>query len=77
MATIDYSERIPNNVNLSEDRRLQRALENWQPRFADWWAEMGPDGSQESSVYPRTAIDVNQKGWAHFEWNSTRRRVIS
>ncbi|MGB5758534.1 MAG: benzoyl-CoA 2,3-epoxidase subunit BoxB [Acidimicrobiales bacterium] len=67
MATIDYSERIPNNVNLSEDRRLQRALENWQPRFADWWAEMGPDGFQESSVYLRTAIDVNQKGWAHFD----------
>jgi len=29
MTNIDYSERIPNNVNLSEDRRLQRALENW------------------------------------------------
>ena len=30
---IDYSQRIPNNVDLSNDRRLQRALENWQPRF--------------------------------------------
>ena len=27
---IDYSEKIPNNVNLSNDR-LQRALERWQP----------------------------------------------
>ena len=27
LSKIDYSERIPNNVNLSEDRRLQRALE--------------------------------------------------
>ena len=34
---IDYSERIPNNVNLSTDRRLQRALERWQPSFLDWW----------------------------------------
>ena len=27
MAGIDYTERIPNNVNLTENRRLQRALE--------------------------------------------------
>ena len=27
MSTINYSEKIPNNVNLSEDRTLQRALE--------------------------------------------------
>ena len=31
--SIDYTQRIPNNVDLSSDRRLQRALENWQPRF--------------------------------------------
>ncbi len=66
MATIDYSERIPNNVNLSEDRRLQRALENWQPRFQSWWGEMGPAGFQENEVYLRTAIDVGQAGWADF-----------
>ena len=27
MSSIDYSDKIPNNVNLSEDRTLQRALE--------------------------------------------------
>ena len=31
--TIDYSQRIPNNVDLSNDRALQRALEGWQPAF--------------------------------------------
>ena len=31
MSTIDYSEKIPNNVNLAEDRTLKRALEQWQP----------------------------------------------
>ena len=67
MAAIDYSERIPNNVDLAGDRRLQRALENWQPRFADWWAEMGPLGFQDSEVYLRTAVDVGQEGWAHFD----------
>ena len=67
MPTIDYSERIPNNVNLAEDRRLQRALENWQPRFADWWSEMGPSDFLNNEVYLRTAVDVNQQGWAHFD----------
>ena len=66
MPAIDYSERIPNNVALADDRRLQRALENWQPRFSDWWQEMGPDGFQTNDVYLRTAIDVAQEGWAHF-----------
>jgi benzoyl-CoA 2,3-dioxygenase component B len=28
---IDYEAKIPNNVNLKDDRRLQRALEGWQP----------------------------------------------
>ena len=64
--SIDYSERIPNNVNLAEDRRLQRALENWQPRFQSWWGEMGPAGFQEKDVYLRTAISVDQGGWADF-----------
>ena len=66
MTGIDYTERIPNNVGLADDRRLQRALEAWQPRFADWWAELGPAGFQDKPVYLRTAVDVGQEGWAHF-----------
>ena len=42
MSGINYSEKIPNNVNLSDDRTLQRALEQWQPNFINWWDEMGP-----------------------------------
>ena len=30
-----------------EDKKLQRALENWLPNYLDWWREMGPDGFQE------------------------------
>ena len=33
---------IPNNVNLAGDRKLQRALEGWQPKFLDWWKNLGP-----------------------------------
>src|SRR6202158_3444191 len=63
---IDYAERIPNNVNLSGNRRLQRALEQWQPGFQSWWAEMGPAGFQAIEVYLRTATSVDAQGWATF-----------
>lgn len=64
--SIDYSEKIPNNVDLSENRRLQRALESWQPKYIDWWKDMGPVGSSNFQVYLRTAISVDPKGWANF-----------
>jgi benzoyl-CoA 2,3-dioxygenase component B len=63
---IDYSEKIPNNVNLSNDRTLQRALEHWQPRFLDWWREMGPHDSASADVYLRTATGVDAQGWASY-----------
>ena len=66
MAGVDYLERIPNNVNLRENRRLLRALEEWQPRYLDWWNEVGPEGYQATDVYLRTAISVERDGWAHF-----------
>ncbi|MEV4360556.1 benzoyl-CoA 2,3-epoxidase subunit BoxB [Nonomuraea sp. NPDC049625] len=64
--SIDYSERIPNNVDLAEDRRLRRALESWQPRFLQWWSEMGP-ALPTQDVYLRTAVAVGREGWAHFD----------
>ena len=66
MSTITYSDKIPNNVNLSEDRALQRALEQWQPNYLQWWGDMGPDGSQDFDVYLRTAVSVDPQGWAQF-----------
>ena len=61
-------ETIPNNVDLSSDRRLQRALEQWQPNFLQWWNEVGPDGFQAHQIYLRTAISVEANGWAHFDF---------
>ncbi len=66
MSTVNYSEKIPNNVNLAEDRTLQRALEHWQPGFLNWWQDMGPDGSTAYDVYLRTAVSVDPSGWAQF-----------
>jgi benzoyl-CoA 2,3-dioxygenase component B len=66
MAGIDYTERIPNNVDLVENRRLLRALEEWQPKFLEWWRDMGPNGFQAKEVYLRTAVSVGAQGWAQF-----------
>ncbi len=68
MSGINYTEKIPNNVNLSEDRTLQRALEHWQPNYLKWWDDMGPEGSQNYDVYLRTAVSVDPEGWAHFDY---------
>jgi len=64
--SINYSERIPNNVDLANDRTLQRALEHWQPKFLDWWKEMGPHDFAAADVYLRTAVGVDAQGWASY-----------
>jgi benzoyl-CoA 2,3-epoxidase subunit B len=66
MSSIDYSSKIPNNVNLQEDRTLQRALEGWLPNYLDWWQDMGPSGSHGFDVYLRTATSTTPDGWATF-----------
>ena len=65
--SISY-EKIPNNVNLSDSKKLQKALEAWQPGYLEWWKEMGPDGLQENDVYLRTAVSVDSSGWAHYDY---------
>jgi benzoyl-CoA 2,3-dioxygenase component B len=64
--SINYSERIPNNIDLANDRTLQRALEHWQPRFLDWWRDMGPSDFASADVYLRTATGVDAQGWATY-----------
>ena len=66
MTAINYSEKIPNNVDLGSDRTLQRALEQWQPNFISWWDDMGPEGTTDNEVYLRTAVSVDPQGWAQF-----------
>ena len=66
MPGIDYSQKIPNNVDLSSDKRLQRALEEWQPNYLEWWNSVGPTDFNANEIYLRTAISVEADGWAHF-----------
>ena len=65
---VDYSTKIPNNVGLNDDQRVLKALEQWHPGYIDWWMTMGPEGFQTSDVYLRTAISIDPKGWAKFEY---------
>jgi benzoyl-CoA 2,3-dioxygenase component B len=67
MSNVDIDAKIPNNVGLADDRRLQRALESWLPKYIDWWESLGPVAHQRDPVYLRTAVDVGREGWAHFD----------
>jgi benzoyl-CoA 2,3-dioxygenase component B len=68
MSSVVNDTKIPNNVDLSSDKRLQRALEAWQPNFLSWWREMGPEGFQQDDVFLRTAVSVTSEGWANFDF---------
>jgi benzoyl-CoA 2,3-dioxygenase component B len=59
VSKIDYSQQIPNNIELSDNRRLLKALESWQPKFMRWWHELGPLGFQGDDVYLRTALTTD------------------
>lgn len=68
LINVAYDTQIPNNVGLATDKRVLKALERWHPGYINWWKGMGPDGFQESLVYLRTAISVDPKGWAKFDY---------
>ena len=65
---VSYDTLIPNNVDLSSDRRLRRALEQWQPKFLDWWRGCGPSDFLDHEVYLRTAVGVESGSWAKFDF---------
>ena len=65
---VSYDTQIPNNVNLSSDRRVLRGLEKWHPGYINWWNDLIPENFQQSLVYLRTAVSVDPKGWAKFDY---------
>ncbi|MEE9313599.1 MAG: benzoyl-CoA 2,3-epoxidase subunit BoxB [Rhizobiaceae bacterium] len=68
ISTVEYDTLIPNNVNLSSDKRVQKALEKWHPGYITWWNDLIPQEFQNSLVYLRTAVSVDPKGWAKFDY---------
>jgi benzoyl-CoA 2,3-dioxygenase component B len=65
---VEYDTQIPNNVGLGQDRKVLKALEKWHPGYLDWWNRLIPQNFQESMVYLRTAVSVDPKGWAKFDY---------
>ncbi|KPP85996.1 MAG: benzoyl-CoA oxygenase, B subunit [Rhodobacteraceae bacterium HLUCCO07] len=65
---VSYDTQIPNNVGLSSDKKVLKALEKWHPGYIDWWNKLIPQNFQESLVYLRTAVSVDPKGWAKFDY---------
>ena len=68
ISNVEYDTLIPNNVGLSHDKRVQKALEKWHPGYINWWNDLIPREFQESMVYLRTAVSVDPKGWAKFDY---------
>lgn len=68
LVNVSYDTLIPNNVGLSEDKRVLKALEKWHPGYINWWNDLIPQNFQDSMVYLRTAVSVDPKGWAKFDY---------
>jgi benzoyl-CoA 2,3-epoxidase subunit B len=68
LINVSYDTLIPNNVGLSQDKRVLKALEKWHPGYINWWNDLIPDNFQKSLVYLRTAVSVDPKGWAKFDY---------
>ncbi|WP_425099027.1 benzoyl-CoA 2,3-epoxidase subunit BoxB [Tropicibacter sp. S64] len=68
LINVAYDTQIPNNVGLSSDRKVLKALEKWHPGYINWWNKLIPQNFQESMVYLRTAVSVDPKGWAKFDY---------
>lgn len=65
---VDLNAKIPNNVGLADDVKLQRALERWLPNYLEWWQDMGPSDFADKNVYLRTAVSVDTDGWANYDY---------
>ena len=66
--SVDLDSKIPNNVGLSDDPKLRRALERWLPKYLEWWHDMGPTDFEDKPVFLRTAISVDRGGWANYDY---------
>jgi len=68
LMNVSYDTQIPNNVGLSGDKKVLKALEKWHPGYINWWNDLIPQQFQQSMIYLRTAVSVDPKGWAKFDY---------
>lgn len=58
---------IPNNVELDNDPRTLRAMNDWSDSFRKWWSNYGPNVASNESFRLRYPVSAERKDWAHFE----------
>ena len=63
MTAVDIDAKIPNNVGLSDDPKLQRALEKWLPKYLEWWHDMGPTDFEDKPIF--LSIGYSACHWCH------------
>jgi len=63
---------IPNNVNLTEDRRVLKALRSWHPGYIDWCNYLGRRASGVAGVICAPLSSVDPKAGAKFDIHQMR-----
>ncbi|GIT09600.1 MAG: hypothetical protein CM1200mP30_32300 [Pseudomonadota bacterium] len=64
--TINYNEKIPNNVDLSGDKDFSELWKTGSLNFLTGGKNLAPGQNSELNVYLRTAISVGKKGMGPF-----------
>ena len=64
MSSIDYSQKIPNNVNLAERPRAAARARALAAEFPVWWHDMGPEGVAGARRLPanRDSASIRRAG---------------
>ena len=66
MSSVDLNDRIPNNMDLACDRRLRRALEQWQPAFLDVYV-FDINSGHQYDAWMRTTLTIDDDIAARIE----------
>ena len=57
LINVSYDTQIPNNVGLSSDKKVLKALEKWHPGYINWWNDLIPQQFHVVNV-PCTTLSV-------------------
>jgi benzoyl-CoA 2,3-dioxygenase component B len=68
LINVSYDTQIPNNVGLSDRPPRAEGAGEMASRLYQLVEQPGAGGFQESLVYLRTAVSVDPKGWAKFDY---------
>ena len=62
LVNVEYDTLIPNNVGLSSDKRVQKALEKWHPGYINWWNDLIPRLKPRKQCVPNQSPQKDCRG---------------